>query len=269
MLMNNVGLYKSSLQPKATTFTSDPKKEVGQEILDDNNQEPKSSKGSKSILALMGIAAAGGTLYLLSKGKKGKAGEKAAGEAAGKAVDEAENLGKKVKDLVTKRKDKNASRKVKRNKARVQKMIEQSLADTPTPAQQAAYDKSIAYVAPTVEEKAALKANNTLAAQKTAEARQIQNNLPEETVAVLEQLKETLPKRRVAKKKTVAPKPLPPRNPVKKQAQVDEAWAQYTRPAQEPKAKPVPSVNEIWAAQEAEAAKMAADEAEALKALGF
>ncbi len=54
----------------------------------------------------MGIAAAGGTLYLLSKGKKGKAGEKAAGEAAGKAVDEAENLGKKVKDLVTKRKDK-------------------------------------------------------------------------------------------------------------------------------------------------------------------
>ena len=45
-------------------------------------------------------------------------------------------------------------------------MIEQSLADTPTPAQQAAYDKSIAYVAPTVEEKAALKANNTLAAQK-------------------------------------------------------------------------------------------------------
>ena len=35
------------------------------------------------------------------------------------------------------------------------------------------------------------------------------------------------------------------------------------------KAKPVPSVNEIWAAQEAEAAKMAADEAEALKALGF
>ena len=49
------------------------KKEVGQEILDDNNQEPKkSSNGSKSILALMGIAAAGGTLYLLSKGKKGK-----------------------------------------------------------------------------------------------------------------------------------------------------------------------------------------------------
>ncbi len=41
MLMNNVGLYKSSLQPKATTFTSDPKKEVGQEILDDNNQEEK------------------------------------------------------------------------------------------------------------------------------------------------------------------------------------------------------------------------------------
>ncbi len=33
--MNNAGLYKSSLQPKATTFTPQIlKKEVGQEILD-------------------------------------------------------------------------------------------------------------------------------------------------------------------------------------------------------------------------------------------
>lgn len=269
MLMNNVGLYRSPLQPKATTFTSNSKNEEKQDIINDNTQEPKqSSKGSKSILALMGIAAAGGTLYLLSKGKKGKAGEKAAGEAAGKVGDEAENIGKKVKDFVTKKKDKNSSRKVKRNKARVKKMIEQAIADTPTSAQQAAYNKSIAYVAPTVEEKAIIKANNTLAAQKNAEARQIQNNLPDETVAALEQLKETLPKRRVTKK-AEAPKPLPPRNPVKKQTQIDEAWAQYTRPAQEPKVKPVPSASDIWAAQEAEAAKMAKDEAEALKSLGF
>ena len=262
MLMNNVGLYRSSLQPKATTFTSNSKNEEKQDIINDNTQEPKqSSKGSKSILALMGIAAAGGTLYLLSKGKKGKAGEKAAGEAAGKVGDEAENIGKKVKGFVTKK-------KVKRNKARVKKMIEQAIADTPTPAQQAAYNKSIAYVAPTVEEKAIIKANNTLAAQKNAEARQIQNNLPDETVAALEQLKATLPKRRVTKK-AEGPKPLPPRNPVKKQTQIDEAWAQYTRPAQEPKVKPVPSASDIWAAQEAEAAKMAKDEAEALKSLGF
>lgn len=261
MLMNNVGLYRSSLQPKATTFTLNSKNEEKQDIINDNNQEPKqSSKGSKSILALMGIAAAGGTLYLLSKGKKGKAGEKAA--------EEAENIGKKVKDFVTKKKDKNSSRKVKRNKAKVQKMIDQAIADTPTPAQQAAYNKSIAYVAPTAEEKAIIKANNTLATQKTAEARQIQNNLPDETVAALEQLKETLPKRRVTKK-AEGPKPLPAHNPVKKQAQIDEAWAQYTRPAQEPKVKPVPSASDIWAAQEAEAAKMAKDEAEALKSLGF
>ena len=66
------------------------------------------------------------------------------------------------------------------------KAAEQAIKDTPTKAQQAAYDESIRYVAPTAEQKAAIKANNAVAARETAIAHQIQNTASPESVKALE-----------------------------------------------------------------------------------
>lgn len=66
------------------------------------------------------------------------------------------------------------------------KAVEQAIKDTPTKAQQAAYDESIRYVAPTAEQKAAIKANNAVAARETAIAHQIQNTASSESVKALE-----------------------------------------------------------------------------------
>lgn len=66
------------------------------------------------------------------------------------------------------------------------KAVEQAIKDTPTKAQQAAYNESIRYVAPTAEQKAAIKANNAVAAKETAIAHQIQNTASPESVKALE-----------------------------------------------------------------------------------
>lgn len=70
------------------------------------------------------------------------------------------------------------------------KAVEQAIKDTPTKAQQAAYDESIRYVAPTAEQKAAIKANNAVAARETAIAHQIQNTASPESVKALEKAKQ-------------------------------------------------------------------------------
>ncbi len=70
------------------------------------------------------------------------------------------------------------------------KAVEQAIKDTPTKAQQAAYDESIRYVAPTAEQKAAIKANNAVAARETAIAHQIQNTASPESVKALERAKQ-------------------------------------------------------------------------------
>ena len=70
------------------------------------------------------------------------------------------------------------------------KAVEQAIKDTPTKAQQAAYDESIRYVAPTAEQKAAIKANNAVAARETAIAHQIQNTASPESVTALEKAKQ-------------------------------------------------------------------------------
>lgn len=70
------------------------------------------------------------------------------------------------------------------------KAVEQAIKDTPTKAQQAAYDESIRYVAPTAEQKAAIKANNAVAARETAIAHQIQNAASPESVKALEKAKQ-------------------------------------------------------------------------------
>lgn len=70
------------------------------------------------------------------------------------------------------------------------KAVEQAIKDTPTKAQQAAYNESIRYVAPTAEQKAAIKANNAVAARETAIAHQIQNTASPESVKTLEKAKQ-------------------------------------------------------------------------------
>lgn len=70
------------------------------------------------------------------------------------------------------------------------KAVEQAIKDTPTKAQQAAYDESIRYVAPTAKQKAAIKANNAVAARETAIAHQIQNTASPESVKALERAKQ-------------------------------------------------------------------------------
>ncbi len=70
------------------------------------------------------------------------------------------------------------------------KAVEQAIKDTPTKAQQAAYDESIRYVAPTAKQKAAIKANNAVAARETAIAHQIQNTASPESVKALEKAKQ-------------------------------------------------------------------------------
>lgn len=70
------------------------------------------------------------------------------------------------------------------------KAVEQAIKDTPTKAQQAAYDESIRYVAPTAEQKAAIKANNAVAAREAAIAHQIQNTASPESVKALEKAKQ-------------------------------------------------------------------------------
>ena len=56
--------------------------------------------------------------------------------------------------------------------------------------EQAAYDESIRYVAPTAEQKVAIKANNAVAARETAIAHQIQNTASPESVKALERAKQ-------------------------------------------------------------------------------
>lgn len=70
------------------------------------------------------------------------------------------------------------------------KAVEQAIKDTPTKAQQAAYDESIRYVAPTAKQKAAIKANNAVAARETEIAHQIQNAASPESVKALERAKQ-------------------------------------------------------------------------------
>jgi len=61
------------------------------------------------------------------------------------------------------------------NKSR--NLVDRANLDTPTPAQQAAYDKQIAYKAPTKEEAQIIKQVRTEANKESAISRQVQNNI--------------------------------------------------------------------------------------------
>lgn len=138
------------------------------------------------------------------------------------------------------------------------KLVEEAAAGTVTKAEQAAYDKAIAYVAPTTAERAAIDANNALVRQAQSKA----NSIGE--IATITPQKARTPKK-VRKPKVVTPE-------VRAQQIQQDFAAMEKQAARAAEIKPTPKIPtsaEIFAQQEAEAARMAAEEAEMLASLGF
>ena len=137
--------------------------------------------------------------------------------------------------------------------------MEEAATETVTKAEQEAYNRAIAYVAPTKAEQAAIEANN--AAVRAAQSQA--NSIGE--IATVKELKPRTPKTTKPKTKTVTPE-------VKAQQMQQDFAAMERQAARAAEIKPAPKVPtsaEIFAQQEAEAARMAKEEAEMLEALGF
>lgn len=212
MSISNLGAI--GYQPQVTSFTA--KKYNGPEDFKPGliMPEKEEKKNKHTVLkTVVTVAALVGTAVFLKKHGKGiwnkikgffNKGSKVAGEG-GKT---AETTGRKAiefkpgKDYIapgTKIKVNTPAKpaaEVVRNietstaNSSARKAVEQAIKDTPTKAQQAAYDESIRYVAPTAEQKAAIKANNAVAARETAIAHQIQNTASPESVKALEKAKQ-------------------------------------------------------------------------------
>ena len=71
-------------------------------------------------------------------------------------------------------------------------LVEKAVADTPTPAQQAAYNESIAYVEPTKKEAKVIQQINKKAATETQNAQRIENNISESQAKALKETKKTM-----------------------------------------------------------------------------
>ena len=187
-------------------------------------------------------------------GKTAEAGTKTTAPAAETAT----NKGVQVIEKNTKTAETLANIETKGVDAKTRKLVEDAIKDTPTKAQQAAYDRAIAYVPPTAEQKVAIEANNAAVKKATAEARQIQNNISDESLNALKNLRNKLPENPVP---TIVKEPSAK---VKKQ-QIEQAWAEYTRKPEVTVPKQnIPTSAEIWAKTEAEAAKVAKEEAEVM-----
>jgi Flp pilus assembly pilin Flp len=212
MSISNLGAI--GYQPQVTSFTA--KKYNGPEDFKPGliMPEKEEKKNKHTVLkTVVTVAALVGTAVFLKKHGKGiwnkikgffNKGSKVVGEG-GKT---AETTGRKAiefkpgKDYIapgTKIKVNTPAKpaeEVVRNietstaNSSARKAVEQAIKDTPTKAQQAAYDESIRYVAPTAEQKAAIKANNAVAARETAIAHQIQNTASPESVKALEKAKQ-------------------------------------------------------------------------------
>lgn len=209
MSISNLGAIGYNYQPQVTSFKAKPYR--GTEDFQPGLIMPENEKKKKhSVLKTVLVTAAViGTAVLLKKhGKtilnkiKGffNKGSKVAGEGAKTA----ETAGRKAiefkpgKDYIapgTKIKVNTPAKpaeEVVRNietstaNSSARKAVEQAIKDTPTKAQQAAYNESIRYVAPNAEQKAAIALNNSAAAQATAEAHQIQNLVSTESAQALE-----------------------------------------------------------------------------------
>lgn len=185
-------------QPQVTSFTA--KKYNGPEdfkpgLIMPEKEEKKNKHTVLKTVATLAVVV-GAAVLLKKHGKsilnkiKGffNKGSKVVGEGAKTA----ETAGNKIKVNTPAKPAAEVVRNIETSTANssARKAVEQAIKDTPTKAQQAAYDESIRYVAPTAEQKAAIKANNAVAARETAIAHQIQNAASPESVKALEKAKQ-------------------------------------------------------------------------------
>lgn len=201
MSISNLGAI--SYQPQVTSFTA--KKYNGPEdfkpglIMPENEEKKNKHTVLKTVVTLAVVI---GTAVLLKKHGKGiwnkikgffNKGAKAATNAtnATSAANTAQ-AGNKIRVNTPAKPAAEVVRNIETSTANssARKAVEQAIKDTPTKAQQAAYDESIRYVAPTAKQKAAIKANNAVAARETAIAHQIQNTASPESVKALEKAKQ-------------------------------------------------------------------------------
>lgn len=196
MSISNLGAI--GYQPQVTSFTA--KKYNGPEdfkpgLIMPEKEEKKNKHTVLKTVATLAVVV-GAAVLLKKHGKsilnkiKGffNKGSKVAGEGAKTA----ETAGNKIKVNTPAKPAAEVVRNIETSTANssARKAVEQAIKDTPTKAQQAAYDESIRYVAPTAEQKAAIKANNAVAARETAIAHQIQNAASPESVKALERAKQ-------------------------------------------------------------------------------
>ena len=196
MSISNLGAI--GYQPQVTSFTA--KKYDGPEdfkpgLIMPENEEKKNKHTVLKTVATLAVVV-GAAVLLKKHGKsilnkiKGffNKGSKVVGEGAKTA----ETAGKTIKVNTPAKPAAEVVRNIETSTANssARKAVEQAIKDTPTKAQQAAYDESIRYVAPTAEQKAAIKANNAVAARETAIAHQIQNAASPESVKALEKAKQ-------------------------------------------------------------------------------
>lgn len=196
MSISNLGAI--NYQPQVTSFTA--KKYDGPEdfkpglIMPEKEEKKNKHTVLKTVVTLAVVV--GAAVLLKKHGKsilnkiKGffNKGSKVVGEGAKTA----ETAGKTIKVNTPAKPAAEVVRNIETSTANssARKAVEQAIKDTPTKAQQAAYDESIRYVAPTAEQKAAIKANNAVAARETAIAHQIQNTASPESVKALERAKQ-------------------------------------------------------------------------------
>ena len=196
MSISNLGAI--GYQPQVTSFTA--KKYNGPEdfkpgLIMPEKEEKKNKHTVLKTVATLAVVV-GAAVLLKKHGKsilnkiKGffNKGSKVVGEGAKTA----ETAGKTIKVNTPAKPAAEVVRNIETSTANssARKAVEQAIKDTPTKAQQAAYDESIRYVAPTAEQKAAIKANNAVAARETAIAHQIQNTASPGSVKALEKAKQ-------------------------------------------------------------------------------
>lgn len=197
MSISNLGAV--GYQPQVTSFTA--KKYDGPEdfkpglIMPEKEEKKNEHTVLKTVATLAVVVGAavllkkhGKTLWNKIKGFFNK-GAKAATNAtnATNAANTAQ-AGNKIKVNTPAKPAAEVVRNIETSTANssARKAVEQAIKDTPTKAQQAAYDESIRYIAPTAKQKAAIKANNAVATRETAIAHQIQNTASPESVKALE-----------------------------------------------------------------------------------
>lgn len=196
MSISNLGAI--GYQPQVTSFTA--KKYNGPEdfkpglIMPEKEEKKNKHTVLKTVATLAVVVGAavllkkhGKSLWNKIKGFFNK-GSKVVGEGAKTA----ETAGNKIKVNTPAKPAAEVVRNIETSTANssARKAVEQAIKDTPTKAQQAAYDESIRYVAPTAEQKAAIKANNAVTARETAIAHKIQNAASPESVKALERAKQ-------------------------------------------------------------------------------